>query len=127
MMIWYDWVLTVTTVVTGSSLLWHTSLSYLAMACAMANSVAPPPGSIRGSNTTLRTTCMASERLRSISFNTSLDPPRNNTVQALASVHFSKKAKYSSPILRTNKTKTPQKEMITNEDRLGNDNQLRIG
>ena len=33
-----------------------TSLAERARACAMASSVAPPPGSIRGSNTTLRTT-----------------------------------------------------------------------
>ena len=36
------------------------SLTDLLIACEMASSVAPPPGNMRGSNTTLRTTCIAS-------------------------------------------------------------------
>mmetsp|Transcript_5819 Transcript_5819/g.8562 ORF Transcript_5819/g.8562 Transcript_5819/m.8562 type:complete len:288 (+) Transcript_5819:801-1664(+) len=59
---------------------------------ATAISVAPPPGSSLGSYTTLRTTCIASNKLRSISLSTSLLPPRSITVHALGSSHFSKKS-----------------------------------
>mmetsp|Transcript_8534 Transcript_8534/g.19377 ORF Transcript_8534/g.19377 Transcript_8534/m.19377 type:complete len:324 (-) Transcript_8534:1002-1973(-) len=70
---------------------------------AMAISVAPPPGSRKGSNTTLRITCMASPRFRSISLSTSLEPPRRRTVHALGSLHSVRKAKYSEPIFFTSK------------------------
>mmetsp|Transcript_35343 Transcript_35343/g.84434 ORF Transcript_35343/g.84434 Transcript_35343/m.84434 type:complete len:200 (+) Transcript_35343:136-735(+) len=72
-----------------------------------AISVAPPPGKRRVSKTTFRTTCMASVKLRSISFRTSLLPPRRMTVQAFGSLHSSKKAKYSSPILRISNRPQP--------------------
>merc|ERR1719261_1589527 len=72
-----------------------------------AISVAPPPGSMRGSNTMLRATCIASCRLRSSSLSTSRLPPRSSTVHALGSAHSSKKAKYSSPILRTSNRPQP--------------------
>mmetsp|Transcript_14467 Transcript_14467/g.25314 ORF Transcript_14467/g.25314 Transcript_14467/m.25314 type:complete len:220 (+) Transcript_14467:102-761(+) len=78
-----------------------------ASACPTAISVAPPPGRSSGSNTTLRMTCMASPRLRSISFSTSLLPPRKSTVHAFGSLHSSRKTKYSSPILRTSKRPHP--------------------
>mmetsp|Transcript_15616 Transcript_15616/g.28389 ORF Transcript_15616/g.28389 Transcript_15616/m.28389 type:complete len:241 (-) Transcript_15616:680-1402(-) len=70
---------------------------------ATAISVAPPPGRSFGSKMTFRTTCMASDKFRSISFSTSLLPPRSIMVHALGSLHSSKKAKYSSPILRISK------------------------
>mmetsp|Transcript_62242 Transcript_62242/g.126486 ORF Transcript_62242/g.126486 Transcript_62242/m.126486 type:complete len:247 (+) Transcript_62242:425-1165(+) len=69
--------------------------------CEMAISVAPPPGRSFGSNTTLRATPMASCKLRSISLSTSLEPPRSRMVQAVGSLHSSRKLKYSSPYLRT--------------------------
>merc|ERR1719478_1448693 len=44
---------------------------------------------------------MASCKLRSISLSTSLEPPRSRMVQAVGSLHSSRKLKYSSPYLRT--------------------------
>ena len=60
----------------------------------MAISVAPPPGAKVGLNTTLRATDMASAKLRSISFSTSLDGPRKRIVHALGVVHLVRKVKY---------------------------------
>mmetsp|Transcript_16990 Transcript_16990/g.50708 ORF Transcript_16990/g.50708 Transcript_16990/m.50708 type:complete len:257 (-) Transcript_16990:1009-1779(-) len=66
-----------------------------------AISAAPPPGTKRGSATTLRATPMASCRFRSTSFSTSLLAPRNTTLHALGSLQSTMKVKNSSPILRT--------------------------
>ena len=60
----------------------------------MAISTAPPPGTSVGLNTTLRATDIASARLRSISFSTSLDGPRSNMVHAFGVVHSVRKVKY---------------------------------
>mmetsp|Transcript_27506 Transcript_27506/g.82914 ORF Transcript_27506/g.82914 Transcript_27506/m.82914 type:complete len:329 (-) Transcript_27506:137-1123(-) len=65
---------------------------------ASSISVAPPPGSIRGSRRTLRATQKASWRLRSISFSTSRDAPRRMTEHAFGSSHCVMYVKYSSPI-----------------------------
>ncbi|KAH3662511.1 hypothetical protein OGAPHI_005763 [Ogataea philodendri] len=63
-----------------------------------AISVAPPPGASDGSKNTFLVTAMASCRFLSISFKTSLDGPRNSTVHAPGSLHFTRNVKYSSPI-----------------------------
>jgi len=60
----------------------------------IAISVAPPPGDKNGLNTTLRATDMASARLRSISFRTSLDGPLSRIVHAFGAIHFVRNAKY---------------------------------
>lgn len=61
---------------------------------AIAISTAPPPGTTRGSNTIFLTMFIASIKLRSISFKTSLEAPRNTMVQAFGSSHCSMKEKY---------------------------------
>mmetsp|Transcript_27198 Transcript_27198/g.108902 ORF Transcript_27198/g.108902 Transcript_27198/m.108902 type:complete len:238 (+) Transcript_27198:1722-2435(+) len=79
------------------------SVAFVVSARCSAISVAPPPGSSLGSNTTFLTTCMASCRFRSTSLSTSLEPPRSRIVHALGSSQSSKNAKYSSPSFRTSK------------------------
>mmetsp|Transcript_30437 Transcript_30437/g.54517 ORF Transcript_30437/g.54517 Transcript_30437/m.54517 type:complete len:271 (-) Transcript_30437:792-1604(-) len=66
-----------------------------------AISIAPPPGTNRGSRHTFRATPIASVRLRSTSFRMSLDGPRSMMVQALGSAQSTMKEKYSSPIFFT--------------------------
>mmetsp|Transcript_10356 Transcript_10356/g.26559 ORF Transcript_10356/g.26559 Transcript_10356/m.26559 type:complete len:238 (+) Transcript_10356:362-1075(+) len=66
-----------------------------------AISIAPPPGTSRGSMHTLRATPIASARLRSTSFRMSLEGPRSMMVHALGSTQSITKLKYSSPIFFT--------------------------
>mmetsp|Transcript_12217 Transcript_12217/g.44573 ORF Transcript_12217/g.44573 Transcript_12217/m.44573 type:complete len:246 (+) Transcript_12217:1563-2300(+) len=86
----------------------HCSMPSTEAACSdsareMAISTAPPPGSSRGSLTTLRATPIASCRLRSTSLSTSREAPRKMMVQALGSSQSTKKVKYSSPSFLTSK------------------------
>ncbi len=102
-----------------------TLLAFSFRAWASAISVAPPPGTRRGSTRTLRTTCMASCKFLSTchalpwstphtrinntltSLRMSLLAPRKTIVHALGSLHFIKYVKYSSPIFLTSKRPQP--------------------
>mmetsp|Transcript_15100 Transcript_15100/g.40497 ORF Transcript_15100/g.40497 Transcript_15100/m.40497 type:complete len:218 (+) Transcript_15100:232-885(+) len=70
----------------------------------MVISIAPPPGTSRGFRMMLRATHIASSRLRSTSFKTSLEPPRSTIVHAFGDAQSTMYEKYSSPILRTSKS-----------------------
>mmetsp|Transcript_4233 Transcript_4233/g.12171 ORF Transcript_4233/g.12171 Transcript_4233/m.12171 type:complete len:232 (-) Transcript_4233:716-1411(-) len=74
------------------------ALAFSFSRAASSISVAPPPGSMRGSKMMLRATQKASCKFRSISLRTSREAPLNNTEQALGSSHSVMKVKYSSPI-----------------------------
>mmetsp|Transcript_7409 Transcript_7409/g.12508 ORF Transcript_7409/g.12508 Transcript_7409/m.12508 type:complete len:217 (+) Transcript_7409:319-969(+) len=75
--------------------------------CASVISMAPPPGTSRGSMMIVRTQFIASPRLRSISLSTSFDAPRSTIEHALGASQSTIHVKYVSPIFCTSKRPQP--------------------